>query len=88
MRTKLKTMPFLLMIRHSAPRALAAAIVIKNREPQVCADIAWDILPEYYKSLIKRRPKKRGMLKNRLPKLELDGIDKDLPPLITCYLAT
>ena len=36
---------------------------------------------ECYESLIKRRPKKRGVLKNRPPKLELDGIDKDLPPL-------
>ena len=36
---------------------------------------------ECYESLIQRRPKKRGVLKNRPPKLELDGIDKDLPPL-------
>lgn len=34
-----------------------------------------------YKSLVKRRPKKQGMLENRPPKLELDGVDKDLPPL-------
>ena len=73
MGTILKTSPFLLVIRHSAPRALAAAIVIKESRASSMRGNYVGYLPlECYESLIKRRPKKRGVLKNRPPKLELD----------------